>query len=157
MLITQIGTVQKNKKINQQGLYANKAFAQGEILIHFTAKETLQKPNYLTIQISDTEHILLAPTYIEYINHSCKPNVFFNTTTFTLEALKDIAVGEEFTFFYPSTEWKMDQSFICSCGNVNCLKEIQGAYYIAPNIIAPYQLTDYIQQKLNETKVQKTA
>jgi hypothetical protein len=153
---TSIGIVQRNTALQQQGLYASSNFKQGAVLINFSARETLSEPTYLTVQVNDAEHILLAPKYIEYINHSCNPNVFFNTATMQLEALKDIAIGEELTFFYPSTEWKMDQSFICSCRSSNCLKEIQGAYYMHKEVLKNYRLTDFILNKLQQ-QVRKTA
>lgn len=151
-----IGTVKKEGKIGQQGLFANKAYMAGEVLLQFSAQETFDTPNYLTVQIADDKHIMLAPQYIEYINHSCEPNVFFNTTTFNLEAIKDISKGEEFTFFYPSTEWKMDQPFICACGASQCLKQIQGAYYLSVSDIEKYELTDFIKNKLAQI-IKKTA
>jgi SET domain-containing protein len=40
---------------------------------------------------------------MQYINHSCDPNVAFDTTAFKLVALKDIKAGDELVFFYPST------------------------------------------------------
>ncbi len=47
------------------------------------------------LQVGDDKHIELSPTWLEHINHSCEPNVFFNTATYQLEALRDIARGEE--------------------------------------------------------------
>lgn len=152
-----IGNVMPNPQLKQQGLFANQAFLKNEILIHFAAREILNEPNYLTVQINDLEHILLAPEYIQYVNHSCNPNVFFNTTTFQLEALKDIAEGDELTFFYPSTEWRMDQSFTCSCRSENCLKTVQGAYYLPENLFKEYRFADYIMGKLHQQKMSKRA
>jgi hypothetical protein len=33
---------------------------------------------------------------------------------------KGIEVGQELTFFYPSTEWDMAQGFECICGTATC-------------------------------------
>lgn len=66
---------------------------------------------------------------MESINHSCAPNVFFNTSTFNLECLRPVAVGEELCFFYPSTEWDMDSPFECLCGAPRCLGNIK---YVSP-------------------------
>jgi hypothetical protein len=65
-----------------------------------------------------------------------------------LIALKDISQGDEFVFFYPSTEWKMTQPFNCYCGSLNCIKNIEGAYALSPSIIQNYRFTDFIKQKL---------
>jgi len=55
------------------------------------------------------------------VNHSCEPNVAFDLTSTDKEkwharALRDINPGDTLTFFYPSTEWDMEQNFECQCG-----------------------------------------
>jgi hypothetical protein len=46
---------------------------------------------------------MLNPEWLQYINHSCDPNVAFDTAAFKLIALKDVKPGDELCFFYPST------------------------------------------------------
>ncbi|MBO3457732.1 SET domain-containing protein-lysine N-methyltransferase [Aetokthonos hydrillicola Thurmond2011] len=120
----------------------------GEEVSTFKAKETLTKPNYLSVQLNEHEHIMLAPEYLQYINHSCEPNVFFDTINLVIRCLRKIEVGEEITFFYPSTEWSMDQAFDCECKTHKCLGRIQGALYVHPNILYTYQLSNYIKHKV---------
>lgn len=71
------------------------------------------------------------------VNHSCEPNVVFDLSSkdaskWHIRALQDVGVGtarkglfcgshsylcvQAVTFFYPSTEWDMDQPFRCICG-----------------------------------------
>ncbi|KAJ7133031.1 hypothetical protein C8R46DRAFT_923824 [Mycena filopes] len=84
------------------------------------------------------------------INHSCEPNIAFDLssadpTEWHVRALKDIDAGSPVTFFYPSTEWEMDQAFECQCGTKyghgrrerccsdsvqTCLGRIQGAKFL---------------------------
>jgi hypothetical protein len=132
-----------------RALHVKQNFLKGAVISNFEANEIYEKPNYLTVQINDNEHISLLPTYLECINHSCNPNVFFDITHMQLVAIQDIRAGEELTFFYPSTEWEMDQSFNCFCGNKNCLNMIQGANFLNKNILMSYRLTDFILQKIN--------
>ncbi|MEO1431860.1 MAG: SET domain-containing protein-lysine N-methyltransferase [Cyanobacteria bacterium J06632_19] len=120
----------------------------GDTIADFGIKAHLEKPNYLTVQIDDTEHILLEPEFLQYINHSCDPNVFFDTTNMVVTCLKTIEVGEAMTFFYPSTEWSMAQGFDCFCGSENCLKKIQGAAHLSPDIIDNYRFSEHIRKKL---------
>ena len=40
---------------------------------------------------------------------------------------RDIAAGEELTYFYPSTEWEMDRPFRCLCGAPDCVGVVSGA------------------------------
>ena len=63
-------------------------------------------------------------------------------------ALEDIEIGKELTFFYPSTEWEMAQAFSCHCGSKDCLRSIQGAAFLADEILERYRLTDFILRKL---------
>jgi hypothetical protein len=65
-----------------------------------------------------------------------------------LVCLSPLNQGDEFTFFYPSTEWDMIQPFTCYCGYSNCLKQIQGALYLTDEVSAQYTLTDFIKAKI---------
>jgi hypothetical protein len=103
------------------------------------------------------KHITLQPEFLQYINHSCAPNVFFDTTAMQLVALKEIREGEEMTFFYPSTEWEMIQPFNCYCGSHNCLGQIQGAAFLPKNAWKQYRLTDFIQRQLAKRSARKVA
>jgi hypothetical protein len=98
------------------------------------------------------QHILLFPEHLQYINHSCDPNVFFDTSSLVILALRDIAEGEEISFFYPSTEWEMDQPFTCHCGSAKCLGQIRGAAYLPAETLQQYQLSEFIQQQLHDRK-----
>lgn len=149
--ISQIGFAEIRRDVitEHRALHAKKNFIKGAVISRFEANEIYEKPNYLTVQINDNEHISLLPTYLECINHSCNPNVFFDTTNMQLVAIQDIQASEELTFFYPSTEWEMDQSFNCFCGNKNCLNMIQGAKFLNKDILKSYRLTNFILLKIN--------
>jgi hypothetical protein len=143
-----IADVVENTTTGQKSLHSATVFRSGEIICSFAAGIILNQPTYLTVQISEQEHITLEPEFLQYINHSCSPNVFFNTKTFQLVALQDLNVGDEITFFYPSTEWDMVQPFSCFCNSKNCLQTIQGASHLSKEILQQYRLTDFIQQQL---------
>ena len=121
----------------------------GQVLSNFGAKEICDRPNYLTVQIHHDRHIMLDPEWLQYINHSCEPNVVFDTTKKKVIAVRPIEKGEAIVFFYPSTEWSMDRAFDCLCNSDNCLETIQGAAHLPLDILTNYQLSDYIQQKLD--------
>jgi len=138
----------QNTVTNQKSLHALIPFKKGDVLSKFAPGAVYAEPNYLTVQRGINEHITLTPVFLQYINHSCSPNVFFDTTTMEVIALKDIKPNEEFSFFYPSTELDMAQPFICYCGSKDCLQNIRGAKYIPGEILKSYRLTDFIQQQL---------
>jgi len=87
--------------------------------------------------------LLLAIEMLFIVNHSCEPNVAFDLSSpdpskWHIRALECIEVGTpgeqtvvptsqlepypyfSVTFFYPSTEWDMDQAFNCECGATVC-------------------------------------
>jgi SET domain len=132
---------------NHHLLISTKSYQAGDIITTFSASEIHDTPSKYTVQVADDKHIILSPEFLQYINHSCNPNVFFNTSTMELTALRSIAPGHEFTFFYPSTEWDMADPFNCLCGSATCLGVIKGAKNMAAAILSNYKLTNYIQQK----------
>jgi len=142
--------VVENTALQQHSLHAVTAYNAGDIICSFAAKETLTQPTYLTIQINHDHHITLAPEFLQYINHSCHPNVFFDTTNFQLLAVLAIEPGDELTFFYPSTEWVMAQPFICFCNTTKCLHSIQGAAQLDEKVLQQYQLTNFIKTKISQ-------
>ena len=150
-----IAEVRQRYSNHQNALHALQSFRSGEVIAGFSAGTIAAEPTYLTVQIDAGKHITLQPEFLQYINHSCAPNVFFNTTTMQLVALKDIGENEEMTFFYPSTEWKMTQSFRCYCGSSGCLGEIKGAAFLPKHVWKQYQLTDFIQQQLTKRSARK--
>lgn len=54
-------------------LYATRDIKAGEIICEFGPKVVVNEPNYLTVQVGDTQHIMLSPEWLQYINHSCEP------------------------------------------------------------------------------------
>ncbi|UAY52061.1 SET domain-containing protein-lysine N-methyltransferase [Ferruginibacter albus] len=144
-----IAEVWQNASTNQKSLHALRQFKPGDVISRFHAGTLSTTATYLTVQVGIDRHITLQPEFLQYINHSCEPNVFFNTTTMQVVCLREINVGEELTFFYPSTEWDMVQPFVCNCGSKDCLQLINGASHLSMQTIKKYRVTDFIQQQCN--------
>lgn len=134
----------------QKSLHAVMPFKKGALISKFSAGDFYDAPNYLTVQTGTHQHITLDPAFLQYSNHSCSPNIFFDTAAMEIIALRDIEPSEELCFFYPSAEWDMAQPFICYCGSRNCLQNIRGAKYVAINIIHSYRLTYFIEEQLKK-------
>ncbi len=143
-----VAEVWLNNNTQQQSLHALINLKPGDKIADFSAGELLASPTYLTVQVGHHRHILLMPQFLQYINHSCDPNVFFDTTAMEVVCIKPVQAGEEFRFFYPSTEWEMNQPFVCNCGSSNCLQLINGAAHISDETLATYRLTDYIKKQV---------
>jgi hypothetical protein len=137
-----------NRQTGQYSLHAEQSFEPGEVISPFQAGEICSTPNYLTVQTGINRHITLIPEFLQYINHSCQPNAFFDTDRMELVALKPIGIKEEISFFYPSTEYDMAQPFLCFCGSQDCLRNIRGAKYLSEEIQNKYRFTGFIRQLL---------
>ncbi len=139
-----------NKSTGQKSLNASVHFSPGDVLSEFSAGITQSYATYLTVQTGADKHITLVPEFLQYINHSCAPTAFFNTTTMELICLKALQPGDEITFFYPSTEWEMAQPFDCNCGKPECLHLINGASHLTIETLSKYKLTDFIRQMITK-------
>ena len=148
--ISNHGLAVRRQKISneQNALFATQSFSPGQVIADFSAGTIAADPTYLTVQVGVGKHITLQPEFLQYLNHSCEPNVFFNTSTMQLVALKEIQAEEEMSFFYPSTEWQMTQSFSCYCGHAGCIGEVRGAAFLSKEAQEKYRLTDFIQEQL---------
>jgi hypothetical protein len=123
------------------------ALKKGDVLCAFTGTHQSQ-PTRHSIQVSDSDHMLVDPVELQYINHSCDPNVAFDVERREVRALRAIQQGDEFFYFYPSTEWDMAEPFICNCGTARCLKLIRGAKHLPQDVLEQYEFQDHIQRRL---------
>jgi hypothetical protein len=139
-----------NNQTNQKALFADINFTPGDVICTFSAATTQNFATYLTVQTGADRHITLMPEFLQYVNHSCTPTVFFNTTTMELVCLQTMQPGDEFTFFYPSTEWEMARPFVCNCGSAACLQLINGASHLSVETLSKYKLTDFIRQQVRQ-------
>ena len=67
---------------------------------------------------------------------------------------KPLKKGDALTFFYPSSEWEMDQPFNCVCGagdNI-CKGWISGAKTMSNEELEGYWLNNHIVALLKEKK-----
>jgi hypothetical protein len=146
----QFASVLQDKSTKQRSLHANVSFSAGERICQFRPGITQSYPTYLTVQTGADKHITLSPEFLQYINHSCEPNVFFDTSSMELICLRPIQKGDELTFFYPSTEWEMAQPFVCNCGETGCLQLINGASHLSVATLSKYRLTDFIRSQVKQ-------
>ena len=88
-----------NTSSRQQSLNAAIAFKPGQVITKFQAGITQSFPTRLTLQIGLDKHIRLQPDCLQYTNHSCNPNTFFDTASMELVCIKPIETGDELSFF----------------------------------------------------------
>ncbi len=100
-------TLCENIITKEKSLHAAVGYNKGDVFATFEALERIPHPNKYTVQVNENLHITLYPEFLQYINHSCNPNIFFDTAKMELSCLQDIAAGDEFTFFIhqPNGRW----------------------------------------------------
>jgi uncharacterized protein len=136
------------KKINQFGefgIYATSHISAGSMLFSYSewmedadhgwqvltldevaALDPVTKSSFLKFSydvdfgkiIGTTDHEL-AKNESNFMNHSCEPNMTYDTSD-NIIAKHDILPGEELTIDYGTFIVNVDQDFICRCGSVHC-------------------------------------
>ena len=125
-------------------LITDRSYSAGHVIASLGNYRVVAHPTYHSIQTGPETHIDdLA--HFAYLNHSCRPNTIVNTSALALVATRDIAAGEELTFFYPSTEWDMKHPFVCQCGEPECIGTVAGAKYLGREALDRYFINEHIR------------
>jgi len=95
----------RTSEIHGRGVFAAKPFKVGEVVGHYRSRKTklTAEENPYVIEVYDEEDVLveyrLGTNEFRFINHSSSPNLEMGDDLEFI-ALKDIAQGEELTWFY---------------------------------------------------------
>ncbi|KAI4724360.1 hypothetical protein E4T49_07916 [Aureobasidium sp. EXF-10728] len=111
------------------GLISLVSLPAGALFAPITAYTPSPTPQWHTLQTSASTHISLDSAFT-YLNHSCVPTLEIDTEKMEVRVSRHRALekGDGLSFFYPSTEWEMDRSFECLCGEKEkCVGEVKGA------------------------------
>jgi len=133
-------------------LVANRPFQRGDVILPLMGTPTA--PSYRTIQVGVSTHI--EGPLLAYMNHSCRPSATVVTRELAVRAWTALKCGEEVTFFYPSTEWRMVRPFHCLCGAPDCIKYVAGAERLPVDLLARYHLNPHIRKLAAEALAQVT-
>ncbi len=125
-------------------LITNEPYTRSQLIYRITGQRLVHQPTYQTIQVGQEAHIEELGV-LAYLNHSCRPNTLVDTAALTVTAARDVAAGEELTFFYPSTEWEMDRPFVCLCGAPQCVRLVAGAKYLSIDTLSRYFINQHIR------------
>jgi hypothetical protein len=121
--------------------------AAGEVVAPIAGRRRVSRPTYRSIQVGPQAHVEELGV-LGYLNHSCRPNCRIDTVAMRVVAERDIAAGEELTFFYPATEWDMDRPFRCRCRAPECVGVVSGARHLSPETLRRYVLAPHIRHLL---------
>ncbi len=131
-----------------RSLVTRQAYSKGEVICEIPSDNVVNKANRYTVQIGRDEHTDVGK--LAALNHSCDPNVILDTKNMLMVACRDIAKGEELSFFYPSTEWEMAAPFICLCGASNCIHVVAGARFLPLSTLENHYLNPHIREMMIE-------
>lgn len=125
------------------------ALPAGAVFAKITTAEPAAYKTYTSVQTGQNSNIELCSDLV-YCNHSCAPSLEFDMARFEVRVSRHqpLAIGDELTFYYPSTEWDMVQPFSCTCGSERCLKVIAGARDFEPRVLERYWLNPHIEELL---------
>lgn len=103
-------------------LVTTRAYAMGEqVLCIGPRSQVLPSPDRYSVQVGVGLHAVPTTPHQEdmyeawrYLNHHCTPSARWVGRA--LVARRQLGAGEEITFNYLTTEWEMDEPFLCRCG-----------------------------------------
>lgn len=109
-------------------LHATHPFAPGEVVVPLEGHPAMH-PTRFSIQVGKKAH--LAPISERAspwgsMNHSCNPNLAIDVQRRVIVARRPIAAGDELCFDYHTTEWDLNEPFICRCGALDCVGLVRG-------------------------------
>ncbi len=117
----------KDSKIEGKGIFANRDFKKGEVVIKWDTSVVLTKEEVKKLPEKEKKYIspfqgkfLLQQPPARYVNHSCDPNTKVVNDSSDV-AIVDIKKGEEITSDY-SIFYAPDEVMRCNCGSKNCKK-----------------------------------
>lgn len=120
----------KKSKIHGKGVFANRGFKKGEIVIKWKTKNLLTQKEVEELPSKEKRYVSYFKDgkYIfygipeRYVNHSCGANT--NTKNGADSAVKNIQKGEEVTADYLK-ESVPNMNFKCRCGSKSCKRMIK--------------------------------
>jgi hypothetical protein len=147
-MVTTMETLAIKKENKFRSLVSKQDYKKGEMICSMPSENIMDRPNRFTVQIGRNLHTHVGK--LAALNHSCDPNVILDTEKMVMIARRDIARGEELSFFYPSTEWEMNAPFICLCGSANCIHVVAGARFLPLSILETHYLNPHIRDMMIE-------
>ncbi|KAI0120644.1 putative galactose-proton symport [Xylariales sp. AK1849] len=127
------------------------ALPRGALFSKINTPTAAPRKTYTSVQVGPGVNVELCSDLV-YCNHSCSPSLEFDMSSFEVRVAQDrpLSVGDELTFFYPSTEWDMVQPFKCTCGSRKCLGLIAGSKDLDAIILSRYWLNPHVERLLME-------
>lgn len=129
--------------IQGKGVFAEKSFQTGEIILDIDDTHVVKDPAKLTKKQNEFDcdylangTVILMQAPEKYINHSCEPSSYVKTINGIRKvlAMHDINKGEEITYDY-TINGDNEGTFECKCGSKNCRRIYNGNFFKLPKEI----------------------
>jgi SET domain-containing protein len=147
------------------GSFVVSKISKGEMVASFGGNviDQSELTNYLpdrvsrSLQLNSDTYLLSGnvPEPGDMINHSCEPNCGIAGTS-SVQALRDLKIGEELTFDYAMSDSSQYDEFVCACGKEKCREKITGMDWQNKDLQTKYgkYFSSYIQGlvKLSHSK-----
>ncbi|KAL2855963.1 D-isomer specific 2-hydroxyacid dehydrogenase [Aspergillus pseudoustus] len=143
--------VVRSTKAFASGAYSEVSLPAGALFAKITTATAGTKA-YTSVQTGPDSHIELNSDLV-FCNHSCTPSLNFDMHKMEVRVVDErpLTAGDALTFFYPSSEWEMDQAFQCTCGSgQKCKGLIEGAKGMSRKDLEGYWLNPHIEELLCE-------
>ena len=142
------------------GIYLAEPVRRGDLLVVFGGSAT---PGHVfrqlpadrqrrSLQVADDVYLVTEPERAmgDCVNHSCDPTAVFEGQI-SLVARRDLAIGEQITFDYATSDsWPYDE-FECECGEDLCRSKVTGEDWMDPDLQRRYagNFSTYLQRKID--------
>lgn len=131
-------------------LFANEIIKKNEVIC-FGNSSMIDKPIIYSYQIDENIH-LIGPGGLD---HNCQnPNCRIESGTNNFVAIRTIEKDEFLTFNYLTTEFNINNSFLCNCGEERCFKNIRGFKFLNDNdkayICNNFYMSDFLKKKYRD-------
>ena len=133
--------VQKTSDGRGWGVFANRNFQRGDLVMESRVLSQFQEPTSHSIQIDWNKHVEVdLPS--RFVNHRCSDaNVGIRPNrhgAYDFMALRSILEDEEVLWDYAASEYKVTESFCCSCGSPECRGLMRGYKFHGDLVKASY-------------------
>ena len=115
---------------NSRCLVALQDLPEGSEVCSLVEDGILSTPTLYSVQTGKDTHINPG-SFLKFCNHSCQPTTRFDFSTWTLVATRKISRGEEVTFNYNTSEFKMVAPFDCLCKGEESVHQVQGFHFLS--------------------------
>jgi SET domain-containing protein len=143
-----------------RGLFAQRRFEKGDTIaacggrvVEYQEFSRLSEElRTHSLQIDDTLFLVCDPDFepIEFLNHSCEPNVGMRGNVLFV-ALRAVEAGEELCYDYAMSDTNDYDEFVCECDMPSCRRLITGGDWKLPELQERYSgyFSAYIERRIS--------